>query len=180
MEENDIEIIDPENYGGSSKENFDHQVLVMICIKNCIEAGSKELRAGYNNIKTDKQGNETMIPVEDTRKRFIWSVKMCKAVMSCDFDTNAKKVFVELDLELGKVEGEFINQQNTWWNSLDTLGKKKAFQNNQQVIKGRLNKNLPLYDFLVDEQLEIYLEIFEELNELTERIGFYETKEAGN
>lgn len=175
-----FEIGDVENYGYGNKESFNHQVLVMVSIRQCIDAGNGEMRSGYTNVRTDKQGNEVISYVEDTRKKFIQTVKTCRALMSCDFDKDANKIFPELLTELKNIQDEYLKQQTAWWDSLNVREKKEAFRNKQQVINNRLNKNLPIYDFYIDEEVDLYLKIFEELNKLTERIGFYEVADFEN
>jgi len=175
-----FEIGDVENYGYGNKESFNHQVLVMVSIRQCIDAGNGEMRSGYTNVRTDKQGNEVVSYVEDTRKKFIQTVKLCRALMSCDFDKDAKKIFPEILEELNKIKGEYLKQQSNWWKGLNPREKKEAFNNKHQIMEGRLNKNLPIYEFYIDEEVDIYLKIFEELNKLTERIGFYEVADFEN
>ena len=51
----DFEIGSVENFGGVKDQEFSHSSLVMSAMKKCLEAGTKEMREGWFNERTDRQ-----------------------------------------------------------------------------------------------------------------------------
>lgn len=173
-EDDDFEIIDPESsYYGNDKK-FSHQTLLMSSLSKCIEAGSTEMRAGFVNKKTDKHGNLVVSYVEDTRLRFIESVKTLKTLGSCYFDEEANKFINNKLRELELRKQQLLQEQSLFWNSLNGSQKLKAAQEGHQVVEGYLNKNLPFWKIFIDEEVQCYRDIFEEINKLSMRKNFFE------
>jgi hypothetical protein len=170
----DFVIQDIENYSGQKNKQFNHQELIMISLRKAIEAGSCEMRPGYTNVKTDRKGNEIVAYVEDTRKRFIETVKICKSIIACDFDEEAEDLFNQTQEYLQNKLDEFLYLQINWWNSLSPLQKKDEIKQGHFVSPKYLNKNLPYYDLYIEEQVDVYREVLEEITKLTKRLGFYE------
>ena len=100
---NDFEVSDVENYRSDKMQVFNHQILVMEVLRKLNDAGSHELRPGYVNTKTDREGNTARTYIEDTRLRFIECIKTATMVMGCDYDNEARD-FIEQCLT--ELEGE--------------------------------------------------------------------------
>lgn len=90
-QDNDIEIVEPENYFSSKAERFSNGELVMMAFRKCIELGAKEMREGYYNTKQDKSGNINYIYIPDTRKEFIEAVETLLMIMADDIDEPTQK-----------------------------------------------------------------------------------------
>src|SRR3990167_3222872 len=88
-ENDDFEIKEPSEFFGQRDKGFSHSELIMASLRKCIEAGGKEMKAGFWNEKLDKFGNRIKTYVDDERKIFIECVETAKNQMICDFDDDA-------------------------------------------------------------------------------------------
>lgn len=192
MEEDNIEILDVEDYRAGKDQEFSHQVLVMIATKKVLEYGCQELIPGYYNTEVDNRGKTKIVYKQDTRKAFIESVRTLRMIMICDFDKDAKKKLIKTPKKdkdgdeqdprpdenlMDKLEGRkkfWINEQEKWWMSLTEGQRKIHASNGNGVIEGYFNMNLPYFQHYFIEELDIYREIFEELTQLTYRLKFYQ------
>lgn len=170
--EPDIQFIDTENF---HEENtvFNHQTLVMTRLNCALEAGSHELRSGWFNESTDKLGNVKRVYIEDTRMKFIESVKSCQNVMECDYDEEARKIIEEYEEELLELKENLLEDQWKWYTSLRP--------NNRQGI--RLNKDTFHFDMVwyakyLEYRIEWARAVLTELNKLTKRLRFYQENPA--
>ena len=185
MDDKEFEILDVEEYRGEKNQDFSHQALVMMAMKKVIEYGCQELVPGYYNTEQDNRGKTKIVYKQDTRKAFIESVRTLRMIMICDFDADSKKKLIKTaakeDLKpeenlLDKIETRkefWIAEQEKWWLALSDGNRKVNTDKGNGVIKGYFNMNLPFFHNYFMEELEIYREIFEELNYLTERLKFY-------
>lgn len=171
--EEDVEIGDVENYQPSKDNIFSHQSLVMSSMKKALDNGSKEMRPGYYQFKSDKSGNLTRIWIEDTRKSFIESVETILMVMACDIDETAEKELNELYTELKDRKEYYINLEYNEWNQLNQMIKGNLTSAGKGTIKGSFNIEKRFYQMYLDEQVEIYRQIFMCLTRLTKRLDFY-------
>ena len=167
---NDFEIGDVENYISEKDQAYNHGILVMASSRKVIDAGSKELRPGWWNKKLDRNGLMQEIYHEDTRKAYISSVKQLKAIMNCDFDEEAKRVIAQLLKDIEDKKQEYVNIEKTSWEKLDWNEK-----NRKRYIPTLLTDEV-LRDALTDFQLDKYIEIFCELNNLAKRLDFYKAE----
>jgi len=168
----EFEIGDVENFSSSKDEQFSHSTLVMSAMKKCLEAGCKEMKTGWFNVKQDRQGNTIKTYVDDSRKNFIESIKTCCMVMACDLDKEAEEYIDECleeikikKKELAQLEEESYNKLNE---GLKTLMKSKGIYN----IPGHIS-HPELKEHLVWFELEMFRSIYAELSKLTQRLGFY-------
>jgi len=176
-DKDDIEIIDPETYRPGGEKEFNHEALVMEAFRKCIEAGTHEFRAGYMNQKTDKLGNTIVSYVEDTRKKFIESVRTLRNVIICDVDDEAGKDIKKLMASLEDKKKELLAIQARWWKSLNLMQQKKANEQGHTVLEGAFNKNLPWYEEFIEDEVNTYRLLFEVFSKLTARLGFYQEVE---
>lgn len=171
----DFEIGDVENYSSSKDEAFSHSMLVMIAMKKALEAGTKEMRTGWFNVKQGNDGHVTKTYVEDTRKSFIESVKTCCMIMAGDIDPEAEEYIEECleEIENKRVELALIEQRS--WESqnegLKTLLRSKGIYN----IAGHIN-HPDLKEQLVWFEIEMYRSIFAELSRLTKRLDYFKAQ----
>lgn len=172
-EGNDIEILDIDSYPSGKQDVFSHKQLVMGAIRKCLEIGAREMREGYWNVKTDKNGNPIKVYIPDARKEFIESVKTLSNIMSCDVDEKLLSQIKLIKEELKKSFEEFVKLEEQYHNSLHPLQYRKNLQSGIYYRKGSLNVNLPYYNDYLNVEAEVYRSILEELNNMTKRLDFY-------
>lgn len=156
---------------------FSHQVLVMSCLRKCIEYGTVEMVEGKMEAKRDKLGNMLSIYRQDTRKRFIEAIKTAKNFMRCDFDDKAKR---NINILLDRIKDRYRFwdiQESKWWNSLNEAQQRANMD--KYTSNGVLNRNNIFYNYYLDDELDIYRRILEQLNLLTKREGFYKSEKSG-
>lgn len=166
MDESKFEIVDMDNYRGDGKQIFSYEMLVMKALQNCIESGNHEMREGWYNESTDQFGNTKKFYIEDTRKKFIESVKTAYNLLKRHFDEDAKNNTKELLDNLKDKKNELLNDQWKWYLNLPPTPKEYY---RGRVVQGIFNMDLGWYKKYVDEELETYRKIFEELMELIKR-----------
>jgi len=174
--EGDYEILDSEEYSGQQNLVFSHQSLVMKSMNRTVELCGHELSEGINETYIDPIKKITKITYkEDTKKAFINSVLACKMVMNRDFDSTAKKNIQKLFDELIDEKEKLLKEQWRWWSNLSA--KRQKEMKIGQVSKTFLHKDLEYYKKFVEFEIEIYMDIFEELNNLTKRLKDYQVEE---
>lgn len=190
-EDEEIEILDVENYQSEKNQEFSHQALVMAAMKKVLEYGCQEMIEGYYSTEVNEKSGKTKILYrQDTRKAFIESVKTLRMVMICDFDDEAgKKLLPNKEQEKDKLPESLITRLNVrkqhWigeedkaWNSISDGQQKQLKEKGMGHMEGYFNMQLPYYQQYFLEELEIYREIFEELTKLTKRLKFYARERA--
>lgn len=173
----ETQFIDAEDHSYLQRDQqFSHQALVMDCMRKCVEAGSHELRSGWWNRKVDKMGNVTMQYIEDTRLKFVESVRSCQMVMVCDYDPEAERKIKFLNDKLRKKKIELLREQWTWFSSLNPHQRMNVEKQYGKTIPKAFNENFSWWTIFVHYELRIHRKIFEELTRLSKRVGFYEGK----
>ena len=170
--ETDLEIADTDNFGFSKSDAFSHQALVMLALRKCLESGSTELRLGWFNEKTDKQGNTTLTYIPDTRKAFIESVKSLLMIVACDLDTEADKKINDLQESINKKKGELIQKLDNSWNTIGEDGRAIYSSKNKEHILGFLDYPQFQQDF-INFEIDVRREMVAEISRLTKRLDFY-------
>ena len=177
MDDDQIEILDVENYKGGGQLQFSHQILVMRVMNKCIEAGTKEMRSGYYNEKADRFGNKIMTYVPDTRKEFIENVKTAEMIMVCDLDDDAIKNISEIKKELKKEFEKLCGMERMEWESLGIKIKRDRWSKGIFQQRGTLNMKLPYYQEYLEFEVDCYRRILAELTQLTKRLDFYQEED---
>jgi hypothetical protein len=171
----DFEIGDVENFYSNKDEQFSHSMLVMMAMKKALEAGVREMRNGWFNIKTGNNGQVTKTYIDDTRKGFIESVKTCCMIMACDLDKEAEEYIDDCLQEVENKRIELAQIEEDSWNSqaesMKVLLKSKGIYN----IAGHIN-HPDLKEQLVWFEIEMYRSIFAELSRLTKRLDFFKAE----
>lgn len=174
MGDDELEIKDVESYYGSKAgETFSHSQLVMISMKKCIEAGTKEMKEGYMNEKADRYGNVIRTYVPDTRKEFIETVETLKMIMADDLDHEANLSIGKLNEKLKKTYDDFCGMEEQEWN-----GAHQTIQHSWKTKgiffrKGMLHQGFPYYIEYLMERVKTSRDIFAELKKLTQRKDYY-------
>jgi|TARA_Y100000296_G_scaffold45780_1_gene52463 hypothetical protein len=168
-------IIDPETDTlGTSKQEYSYEVLVMLSMKKCLEAGSNEMMEGYFNEKTDRQGNIVRTYVQDTRHKFIRCVKMLLSTMKTIFDEDAKKDVEKILEDLDKKYEELCNEELKEFHNAPATIKKQRMINGINHRKNNLNKSLPFYQDYIQEEVDAYTKLYSVLHSLASREGLGE------
>lgn len=167
---NQFEIQDVEEYRGDEQQQFSHQSLVMDVMRRMIESGSHEMREGWTNEKLDNTGNIIRTYIEDTRKKFIESVKTAKMVMVCDFDTAAKEKIEAHQKSIDSERDKLLEWQWAWYEQLPPLPKQTW---SGKISKTFFNSELNWYLHFIEIELKYHRLIAEELTQLTKRLEFY-------
>jgi len=194
MEESDIieddedENLDlPSEY--SPKSDFSKAEVVKSQVTKCCDIRSKEMKEGYFN--HDKLGNKVYIP--DSRKEFISGIKALRNLLSPEI--NRDKKFQEEEKKLKEkekksfdtwgiypkvVNGLNITEDKTKPKYIPNVDQHSPVQyfiskNGQQIPKidsviGMFNQNFHNY---WNEMVEIYDELFAELNNLIDKINYF-------
>lgn len=173
-EDDGVQIIDTENYREQTEQSFSHQSLVMKSMNKCIEAGCKEMIAGYYNSKFDKFGNKSLVYVPDSRKEFIEHVKTTEMVMICDLDDDCRKNILEIKNKLQIEFKKLCDDESDDWKKLTAMEKRNRRDKGIIPRQNNLNIKLPFYQEYIEYEVECYREVFKELTLLTERKNFYQ------
>lgn len=174
MEE--MEIMDVENYSSRKDEQFSHQILVMNCMKRCIEAGSEEMRSGYVNQKMDTRGNVITQYIQDTRMKFIATVETCECIIVCDIDTEARKNIKEIKKRLKGKYQDLCELEKKEWGELSLRFKQERINSEIIFMEGYLCKKLQYYQEYLNESVKEFRNILKEFTRLTQRLKFYEAE----
>lgn len=176
----DAEVIDTENYTGGSDSQFSHEALVMRVLNKCMEAGCREMRSGWFNQKTDRNGNIIRQYIDDTRKQFVESVKSAETMMICDFDEDSKKKINLLKEKLKEKYKKLYDEELKYWQNLPKIMVNRLLDKGINHRKGKLNRNLDFFQDYVEFEVDVYHELLKELILLTERRGFYKIEDYEN
>jgi len=172
MPEDEIEVGNVENFQSEKNQQFSHQALVMIAMKKVIEIGCKEMIKGHNQLIETSKGTK-IIHVPDQRKEYVNSIKNLKSIMVCDFDKDIRHHLKDFLKTEKKKKKELLELQDTAWNNLKEFTKEKI----GYYIQGYFNGSFPYGEMFLQEQVEIYRKIFQQLSYLTGRLDFYKTEE---
>jgi len=175
-EEIDFEIGDVENFSSNKDQQFSHSSLVMMAMKKSLEAGNREMKAGWFNSRTDNQGNVIKTYVDDTRKNFIESVRSCLMIMACDLDSEAEQYIDECLNNIEIRKNVLTKLEDESWNKLTPESRIKNVRTlGIYHVKGVLT-HPSLKEELVWFEIDMYRSILAELSKLTKRLDFYKAQ----
>ena len=175
--DNEIQIGDMENYSGSGSEKFSHSTLVMSSIKKCIDSGNREMISGYWNVKTDRFGNVNRIWIPDARKVFIEAIKTLKNVLAADLDKDAEDEIKKIVDAMDERYNELCEYEKKEWEALSPLNKQQRVNHGMFNRPDSLNKGLEFYEQFIEDQVDYYREIFEQLQHLINRREYFKSDE---
>lgn len=151
-QDSELEIVEPENYFSNKAERFSNGELVMMAFRKCIELGAKEMRDGYYNTKTDKQGNTNFAYVPDTRKELIESVETLQMIMADDVDDPTEKLIKVVTDALDKIYTQLCKDEKAVWDEANKNFKDSLNSKNIFYRQGFLSSGLPFAtDFLIEK-----------------------------
>lgn len=169
----DIEIIDSETFTGEGDKEFSHQALVMRAMNKCLEAGSKEMRAGFVNEKRDKFGNIISTYIEDSRLTFIECVETLQMIMERDLDEVVEGKIKEINDKLNEGKTKLLKEEKS--NFENAEHKLKQFRNTHNIHHrdGRFHTSLYYIQDYIHDQVTASRKIVGELNKLAKRLNDY-------
>lgn len=173
--DDDFEIGSVENFGGNKDKEFSHSLLIMAAMRKCLESGSKEMREGWFNERTDARGNTIKTYIEDTRKAFVESVRSLKMVMAGDLD---KKAVNKINMYLARIktkEQKLIEYDNKVWESLSNFDRSNYFKSGQRHFSKMLSHPTLKQDFIEYELIQ-WRNVFAELSRLTKRKDYFKAE----
>lgn len=176
-QDSNIEVLEIEDYKGEKDQKFSHQFLVMKILNKCMEAGAKEMRSGYWNIKSDKFGNVNKIYVPDSRKEFIETVKTAMDTMSRDFDKQMEEAVSKVNKKLKEEYKRLLDIEKRDWDNAPIKLKQNRWSTNIYYQEGTLNTNLSYFHMYLEFEVKCHREILNELNKLNKRLKDYQTED---
>jgi len=161
----DLEIAEPDPFSfGKYGQTFNHELLVMESYRRCQDALAKEMVEGFWSDKIDKFGNIMTIYNPDTRKAAIEAIKTLKNCMVFNIkDSDYEKRIVELEKNSEQKYLDILGEQNEWWLKSPPQFRNDFFKKNMAFSTKSLNDKLPFWHKYLDEKLEIFRKIFEQL-----------------
>jgi len=174
----------------SGKVEFSKPLLVMLALKDCREKRAVEMKEGYFNETLDKDKKRVRTWIPDSRKIFIGSITSLKILLSPEIkqDKDFKETYEKLKKQKNKVfekhsytkkvlnsEGKVIETNEKYIPPIDEsviLQDPKTKKNILQ--RGGWNKHTNDY---FNDLIPIYDRLFEELNNLIHRMGYYKKKQ---
>lgn len=173
MEENDVDIVDVENYRGGKTEEFSHSAIVMSAMRKCLDAGCVEMRKGYITTKRDKFGNELPIYIPDTRLIFIECVETLRMVMGEDLDIETEKKLKMVDDDLEKIFNTYLNFQRKEWDTASLSVKNEWKRQNRFVIDDKLSQGFSYYDDYILDKVNRYREIYIVIGKRAKELNYW-------
>jgi hypothetical protein len=173
---NNVEIQDVENFSNPAEEGFSHQQQVSKIINKVIDLGSKEMKPGFIQTKTDVNGNVTRTIIEDSRKAFIEGVKTCLTIMICDLDEEAIDNIYKIEEEIEKKRNDLLKLEQDEWDMFNKSQKRILAEKGLGTKKNLFNIEKQYYQKNIEYEVDYYRKIFMELILMTKRLGFYKAE----
>ena len=184
---------------GSSKTDFSKPAIVQIAVLDCLKKQGVEMRKGYTIIRYDKQGNPVQEDIPDTRKTFIRSVHALRSQLGAEIKADKDNIYSDREEELMKEIEDLMEKfgyqewktkpirdslGNVNQNAYIPKGAEKYIPEPGSTILMNINGKLVLqkgaWDMKSHEYLdcvvEVYDTLFEELNMLIARTGYFKKR----
>lgn len=177
-EPEDYDVIEYDDRGGfqsgGKQEQFNHQLLVQEQYRRTQMSLSVEMRESYTIEKRDKIGNISYEKIPDSRKACIECVKTLYNTMIADIKgTEFKNKISELFNKEKDLSVNYANQQKTFIISLSKLSQKQIMQYNHITKPDVFIENWGFYNRYLNELVDIYREIFMQLELALEELKYY-------
>lgn len=168
MEDNyfkDAETIstDPSNYSYGKNEGFRY-LRVQELYTKCSQSLSEEMVEGFWEQKVDKFGNTTSVYHPDQRLKVKEAVLTFVSIMrgdiaGTDFETAIDTILTDISKYYENVK----KGQNDFWENMNIEQRTSYMKNNPRFIPQILNSDSPFYQQFLNECVEGYRLIFEQL-----------------
>ena len=157
----DIKFFDAEQQEGFGRnEGITYEQILNRSIDNVREAGNHEMRKGWFNEKTDKFGNVSRVYIEDTRKKYTASVQTVDDLSYCFYKGEIESKIESLKEQLKKIKQDLLNEQWTWFDSLEDTKKTKVINEYGMIYKIAFNTGLLWDEIYIEREIEHYRKIF--------------------
>lgn len=172
-QDDDIVIQDVEGYRSDNLMFFSFDKLAMDSLRRASESKAHEMRPGATNTKLDLQGNTVITYIEDTRKKFIESVKAAKMIWIAEFDKECEENVEKIKKHIENERKRLIKAQMEWWNNQTPKMKQILYFKGRAIITpGTFNSELPWYQEFIETEVEAYQEMCEEIVRLAKRLNY--------
>jgi len=167
-DDEDFQVVSPDTSMGFDKEGYSHQLLVMRAFQRVQDALCKEKIEGHNEIMTDEKGISKSFYIPDTRLESIEAIKTLKNTMTGDIiKTVYSKNIEEIEKALTTKEKKYIESQRSYITSLSQETIQSLYRRYPDLIVflklNKLYSELPFYSMFINEALQDYRKIFENL-----------------
>jgi hypothetical protein len=175
------EVKEPDQYSFQKQEGFSHQLSVQKAYYKVIDNLDVEMVEGFWQEMKDKHGNVKLVHQKDTRQEAIESIKTLKNVMIADIENTpySKEINKLLD-KIDDTELECIKEQKRWWNSLDYQSQEKYQSMHLSFDTEHLYDKLCYWHDFLNQQVNIYREIFEQLELCLAKIRYFKKSKKTN
>jgi len=142
-EENEVKIIDPDEYTGSWDKGVTFQSIVFNAVANIVKISTSEFSGGYWTEKIVNVGSGTQIArtyVEDKRESYNNAVDCLHDLLLPQFDEAMSKVSIEINHKVQQAFDKLINQQleggsvKTEWVRLKLQLHRRMFQELSKLL----------------------------------------------
>lgn len=157
---------------GNKDRDFRYERVQELYVK-CAQVLSEEMVEGFWEQKSDKDGNVSSTYHPDNRLKVKEAVLTFVSIMRGDIkDTNYEKEIDRILMEMEEYYNTILKNQISWWESMSYDEQKIYKQENPSFIPNLLNANSPYYHKYLNDCVEGYRLIFEQL-ELCLKDGAY-------
>jgi len=170
-EEDNIEVLEPETYA-THGEALSPSQIVLSAMHKCIEAGSQEMKEGHTVMKRDKFGNQLPIYLPDTRLVFIECIETYKMTMGAHLDKEAEDKLKEITIKLNETFNKYLFMEAEEWKRASVVVQNDWRRRGIVLIPGKLNKQMSYYNEYLLDKVQIYRELYVELDKLLKRLNY--------
>jgi hypothetical protein len=193
--DDDANLAASEGRGYSDKSEFSKSRVAQESLQVCFKLRATEMKKGYWNETTNKQGDKIRTWVPDARKNFISAVDGLRSILypECLSNNEMSKIIKQFNVDKTKLFDKYAyteltpakNEQGLF---LTKTGHKFIPEEDYEVpfietvinqgkrvskLKGLWNQRIELYWM---EMLSLYDELFSQLNLLLSNIGYFAKK----
>ncbi len=177
-QEENFDIEDIENWRGEPDLKFSYELLIMEQYRRTSKAGSQEMKKGWEERKESQTGSTVSIKVHpDTRKEFGECMNTLKNMMIGNIvaDSKAKGNIKGLYDELLKLKGKYIEMEEKAWQEVPEHVRRygSKWVDRWEHIKDTLNYDHIFGEYYLQESVEVYRRILEEITLLLHRMGYF-------
>jgi len=178
------------------KSDYSQAEMVREAVSQIKETRGKEMKPGYFNITTQRDGSSKKEYIGDTRKEFIGSIEYLKSLLTTEIATSKRgkeslkkfkdrkdKCFEEYSVNLQVIQNnrvvilkkKYIPEVNGICFREQGLQNSKTYQTRIEIIqeRGLYDPSIKMY---WDEMVDIYDYLFQELNILIAEKNYFKQK----
>lgn len=171
---------------GSKTEGYSHEAKVSEADSKCINALAKEMtEGGLKKFADPKTGKPMFVYEEDTRRTAMEAITTMKNVMIADLiETGHLNNINELFKKIDFVFRKYLTQQKNFWDSKNSSQKNQYLKSNGNfhtcILYGELDNDEIFYQKYLADKLNVYREIYEQLQLCLAEKRYFKRRKAGN